>query len=70
MPLTLASIGQKMKIVKVVSEAKVKRHLEALGLITGSTVTVISDSAGNLIVRIRDSRIAINRDLALKIFVE
>ena len=70
MPLTVASIGKQFKVVKNLAQPKAKKHLENLGLLAGSVVTVIADNAGDLIVKIKDSRVAINRDLALKIFVE
>lgn len=70
MPLTTAPIGKKLKVVRNLAETRVKRHLENLGLLAGSIVTLIADNSGNLIVKIRDSRIAINKDLADQIFVE
>jgi len=70
MPLTVATIGQQVKVVKNLAEPKAKKHLENLGLLAGSIVTVIADHAGDVIIKVKDSRIAINRDLAMKIFVE
>lgn len=70
MPLTVATVGQQVRIMKNLAEPKTKRHLENLGLLAGSLVTVIADNAGDLIIKIKDSRIAINQALAMKIFVE
>ncbi len=69
MPLTLASIGEENIIKKVGGSAEVKKHLEDLGFIPGGTVTVISTLGGNIIVNIKESRIAINKEMALKIMV-
>ena len=69
MPLTLARIGEENIIKKVGGSAEVKKHLEDLGFIPGGTVTVISTLGGNIIVNIKESRIAINREMALKIMV-
>ena len=69
MPLTLARIGEENIIKNVGGSAEVKKHLEDLGFIPGGTVTVISTLGGNIIVNIKESRIAINREMALKIMV-
>lgn len=70
MPLTVAPLGKEMKVVKNLVNAETKRHLEAMGLIVGTVVTLIADNAGDLIVKVKDSRIAINKSLAMRIFVE
>lgn len=70
MPLTVAPVGKEMKVVKSLVNANTKRHLEDLGLLVGTAVTIIADNAGDLIVKLKDSRIAINKSLAMRIFVE
>lgn len=70
MPLTVAPLGKEMKVVKNLVNANAKKHLEDLGLIVGTAVTLVADNAGDLIVKVRDSRIAINKSLAMRIFVE
>ena len=69
MPLTMANEGEKNIIKKVGGKEKTRRFLENLGFVEGSTVTVISAAGGNMIVNIRDSRIAIGKDMANKIMI-
>lgn len=69
MPLTMAGIGEKNMIRKVGGKPGVRKHLENLGFIAGSDVTVISDIGGNLIVNIKESRVAISREMAGKILI-
>ena len=69
MPLTFANVGEKRIIRKVGGKPDVKKHLEDLGFVAGSDVTVVSELAGNIIVRIKESRVAISRALAQKIMI-
>ena len=69
MPLTLVTIGEENMIRKVGGSPEVRTHLENLGFVPGSSVTVISTMRGNLIVNIKESRIAIDRSMANKIMV-
>jgi len=69
MPLPLAPMGEENVILKVGGSPAVKKHLEDLGFVAGSTVKVISMMGGNLIVNVKESRIAINEDMARKIMV-
>lgn len=69
MPLTMAVAGEKNMIRKVGGKPEVKKHLENLGFVAGSDVTVISDIGGNLIVHIKESRVAISREMAGKILI-
>ena len=69
MPLTLASVGKENIIRKVGGNPEVKKHLEDLGFVAGGPVTVISALGCNLIVNVKDSRIAISREMAGKIMV-
>jgi ferrous iron transport protein A len=69
MPLTLANAGEENMILKVGGNAEVKRHLEDLGFVAGSNVTVVSSMSGNLIVNVKDSRIAISKEMAGKVMV-
>jgi ferrous iron transport protein A len=56
-------------ILKVGGNAEVKRHLEDLGFVAGANVTVVSSLSGNLIVNVKDSRIAISKEMAGKVMV-
>ena len=70
MPLTMAPVGQASKIQRVGGNDETKRFLANLGFVVGSEVTVISAIGGNVIVNIKDSRVAINQDMARHIMVE
>ena len=69
MPLTMAPVGQASKIQRVGGNDETKRFLANLGFVLGSEVTVISAIGGNVIVNIKDSRVAINQDMARHIMV-
>ena len=69
MPLTFASVGEENMIRKVGGNSEIRAHLENLGLVTGGNVTVVSTIGGNLIVNVKDSRVAISREMASKILV-
>ncbi len=69
MPLTLATVGEENMIRKVGGKADAKKHLEDLGFVAGGNVTVIAMMGGNVIVNIKESRVAINREMASKIMI-
>lgn len=69
MPLSMVSTGEQNVIKKVGGKEDTRRFLENLGFVAGGIVTVISEINGNLIVNIRDSRVAIGRDMANRIMV-
>ncbi len=69
MPLTLANVGEENIIRKVGGNPEVKKHLENLGFVTGGTVTVVTALGGNVIVNVKDTRVAISREMAQKILV-
>ncbi|NJP40987.1 ferrous iron transport protein A [Oscillospiraceae bacterium HV4-5-C5C] len=69
MPLILANVGEENMILKVGGSPEVKKHLEDLGFVAGGNVTIVSTIAGNLIVNIKESRVAISREMAGKIMV-
>ena len=69
MPLTMASIGEANTIRKVGGNEETKRFLENLGFVAGAEITVVSAIGGNVIVNIKDSRVAINQDMAIHIMV-
>ena len=68
-PLPLANQGVENIIRKVGGSAEVKKHLEDLGLTPGSVVTVISTLGGNVIIKVRESRLALDEEMAKKIMV-
>ncbi len=69
MPLILADTGEEAIIKKVGGSPEMKKHLEDLGFTAGGAVTVMNTIGGNLIVKIKESRVAISREMASKIFV-
>lgn len=69
MPLTLAEVGEAQIVRKVGGKPEVRTHLENLGFVAGGTVTVINTIGGNVIVNVKESRIAISREMAQKIMV-
>ena len=69
MPLTMVNPGEENVIKKVGGKEETRRFLENLGFVTGGVVTVISEIGGNKIVNVKDSRVAIGKDMANKIMV-
>ena len=69
MPLTLVNTGEENVIRKVGGNPEIRAHLENLGFVPGGAVTVITTIGGNLIVNVKDSRIAISKEMAGKIMV-
>ncbi|MBS5737126.1 MAG: ferrous iron transport protein A [Clostridiales bacterium] len=69
MPLTVAVVGEENMIKRVGGNPEVKKHLETLGFVPGGSVTVISKIAGNIIVNVKESRIAISKEMAQKIMI-
>ena len=69
MPLTFADLNKENIIKKVGGGNETKRHLENLGFVLGSSVSIITKNNGNLIVNIKDSRVAISEELAKKIMI-
>ena len=69
MPLTFAKEGEANSIKKVGGKEETRKFLENLGFVTGAMVTVVSTVGGNVIVNIKDSRIAIGEDMASRIMV-
>lgn len=69
MPLVLANIGEENIIKKIGGSPDVKKHLENLGFVAGGNVTIITTMAGNLIVNVKESRVAISKEMATRIMV-
>ena len=69
MPLIFATPGEENIIHKVGGNSEVRAHLENLGFVPGGSVTVISEIGGNVIVNVKESRIAISKEMAQKIMV-
>ena len=69
MPLTMLNIGETGKIKRIGGNEETRRFLNNLGFVVGTEVSVVSAIGGNLIVNIKDSRVAINEDMAKRIMV-
>ena len=68
-PLTYADMGRDVVIKKIGGKSEVRTHLENLGFVAGSSIKVISSLSGNLIVNVKESRVAISKEMAAKIMV-
>ena len=69
LPLVFANAGEEYTIKKIGGSDEVKRHLENLGFTVGGSVTIVNSLAGNVIVKVKESRVAINEDMARRIMV-
>lgn len=69
MPLTLAVPGEEVIIKRIGGNAEVRAHLQNLGFVSGAVVMVVNSMGGNLIVNVKNSRIAISKEMAQKIFI-
>lgn len=69
MPLTIAREGEVTSIKRVGGKDEVRRHLENMGFVPGASVTVISVNNGNVIVNVKDARVAISKEMANKIMI-
>ena len=69
MPLVYADVGEEQIIKKVGGSQEMKQHLADMGFVPGGGVTVVSTIGGNVIVKVKESRVAISREMAQKIMV-
>ena len=69
MPLTLANTGEENIIKKIGGNPETRKFLENLGFVAGSAVTVVSEIGGNVIVNVKESRVAVSKEMACKIMV-
>lgn len=69
MPLTMAKPGETVTIRKITGKDEVRQHLAELGFIVDGSVTVVSEIAGNLILQVKESRIALDRTLANRVMI-
>ena len=69
MQLTMAETGREIRIRKIGGKDETRRFLESLGFVIGGFITVVSEINGNLIVKVKDSRVAISKEMAQKIMV-
>ena len=69
MPLTMAKVGEPNTIKRIGGREEPKKFLENLGFVTGGVVTVVSEISGNMILNVKDSRVALGKDMANKIMI-
>ena len=69
MPLALADIGEDYTIKRIGGSAEVKKHLENLGFVVGGTVKIVTALGGNVIVNVKEARVAISEEMARKIMI-
>ena len=69
MPLTMAKAGETVMIQKITGKDEVRLHLAELGFVVGSEVTVVNEIAGNLIVQVKESRLALDKTMANRIMI-
>ena len=69
MPLTMAQSGMENTVKRVTGKDEIRRFLASLGVVEGGTVTVITEVAGNLIVNVKDTRVALDRAMASRIMI-
>lgn len=70
MPLTFAKQGERVIIQKIGGKAETKKFLETLGFVVGETITIVNQVSGNLIINVKESRVAISKEMAGKITVQ
>ncbi len=69
MPLVIAPVNCELRIIKVLADEKVKKHLESLGIVINEKITLLSKTSGSVICVIKDGRLALDRNIATKILV-
>ncbi len=69
MPLTFASVGENYVILKVGGKQELRQHLENMGFVEGGKIQVISEIGGNVIVNVKEARVAISKEMAQKIMI-
>ena len=69
MPVVMAPINKDLKVIKILTDEKTKKHLNSLGIAVNCNVTVLSSSGGSVVLLIKDSRLALDRNIATKILV-
>ena len=69
MPLLLANVGEENVIKRIGGSPEVKQHLENLGFVVGSSVIIVNTMGGNLIVNVKETRVAVSREMAQKIMI-
>ena len=69
MPIALAPLNTDMRVVKVLTDDKTKKHLESLGILVNSSIKIISSVNGGVVIAVKEGRLALDRSIASKILV-
>ena len=69
MPLTMAKAGETVTIQQITGQDEVRLHLAELGFVVGETITVVNEISGNLILQVKEARIALDKTMAMRIMV-
>lgn len=69
MPLIMAKPGEKVRIKKITGKDDVRQHLAELGFVVDSVITIVSEMGGNLILQVKESRIALDKSMATRILI-
>lgn len=69
MPLTMAKAGETVTILKITGKDEMRLHLAEMGFVVDETVTVVNEIAGNLILKVKDSRVALDKTIANRIMI-
>ena len=69
MPIGLAPTNVEMRVVRILADEKTKKHLESLGILVNSLITIVSSVNGGVVIAIKDGRLALDRSIASKILV-
>ncbi len=70
LPLAMAKAGEKVTIRKITGKDEVRQHLAELGFVVDTDILVVSEISGNLIVQVRDCRVALDKSMAMRVMVE
>ena len=69
MPIAIAPLNTPLRVIRISSDPKVKKHLESLGITINSIITILSSDVGNVIILVKEGRLALDRVIASTIFV-
>ena len=69
MPVVIAPVEKPLKVIRILTDEKTKKHLESLGITINSELSVLSESGGSIILLVKDGRLALDKVLATKIMV-
>lgn len=69
MPIVIAPVGKELKVIKILTDDKTKKHLEGLGITVDAIVSILSKSGGSIIILVKEGRLALDKVVATKILV-